>query len=117
MHRLIKIIHDEVIHLTEMPRSGLKKPGAFKILDRHMHQYIYIFCFVLFCLFALTVMALTPEIRTDKVMYGLCFSGVLLTSGTVPSVKADYASASVVVYLVFTCCAIATRIWYAVINV
>ena len=50
-------------------------------------------------------------------MYGLCFSGVLLTNGTVPSVKADYASASVVVYLVFTCCAIATRIWYTVINV
>ena len=75
------------------------------------------FCFVLFCLFALAVVALTPEISTDKFMHGLCFSGVLLTNGTVPSVKADYASASVVVYLVFTCCPIATRIWYTVINV
>ena len=103
-----------MIHPTEMPRSGLKKPGAFKILDRHMHQYVF-FCFV--CLFALAVVVLTPEISTDKVMNGLCFSSVLLTNGTVPSVKADYASASVVVYLVFTCCAIATRIWYTVINV
>ena len=54
--------------------------------------------FVLFCLFALAVVVLTPEISTDKVMNGLCFSSVLLTNGTVPSVKADYASASVVVY-------------------
>lgn len=55
-------------------------------------------------------MALTPEISTDKFMHGLCFSGVLLTNGTVPSVKADYAYESVVVYLVFTCCTVATWI-------
>lgn len=114
VHILIKIIHYEVLHPTEMPRSGLKKTGAFKILGRH--QYVF-FCFVLFCLSALAFVGLTPEISTDKVMYVLWFSGILLTNGTVPSVKADYAGASVVVYLVFTCCAIATRIWNTVINV
>ena len=42
---------------------------------------------------------------------------VLLTNGTVSSVKADYAYASVVVYLVFTCCTVATWIRCTVINV
>jgi len=96
-----------------MPRSGLKKTGRIQ----NIRQTSICIFFVLFCLFALAVVALNPEVSTDKVIYGLCFSGVLLTNGTVPSVKADYACASVVVYLVFTCCAIATRIWYTVINV
>ena len=65
---------------------------------------------------ALKCGAYIPGISTDKDMHGL-FCCVLLTNSTVPSIRADYACASVVVYLVFTCCAIATWIWYTVINV